>query len=111
MSKYKYKNKEDYRIYVPELSGTIFTSAYLTCNLGEVIIKEGYCWDGCTIVPDTKRTYLASLIHDALYQYGRQLGLKQIVADRWFLQQLLYDKFQLSRTYYLGVRIFGWLWY
>ena len=111
MGKYKYVLEEDYKLYVPELTGQHLITAYFTCEYGHCTIKKGYAWDGCTGVPDTSKTYYASLVHDALYQYGKIIGLKQLVADRWFLYLLKKHQFRLYWLYYAGVRVFGWMYY
>jgi len=93
---------------------------------GEIKVLKDYAWDGCTPkfclldlvfgVPDgvvhkrTKRpkTYYASLVHDALYQFmDDDLPLSRKEADLCFLRLMQESEFALSKLYYLAVRCFG----
>jgi hypothetical protein len=95
---------------------------------GTITVTRGYSWDGCTPkfylldlvvgtpdgVVDTRsghpKTYHASLIHDALYQFLPEgLPLSRAQADRCFLELLTETNFALRYVYYAAVRIFGWL--
>ncbi len=111
MGTYNYKNKENYNFFVSELSNKHFVDDYFICIQGQITIKQGYCWNGCTAAPDTPKTYKASMVHDALYQYGKQIGLKRIVADTWFSHLLKRESFKWNALYYWGVRLFGWMFY
>jgi hypothetical protein len=94
---------------------------FVTIQSGWLYIYNGYAWDGCTPkksvgglffigTPDghvnykTNKPfcYYASLVHDALYQYG--IGTKAY-ADSLFLN-LLKD-FPLRKLYYWAVCKFG----
>jgi len=111
MNTYKYCNQEDYSFQVPELCGVTFEDTFFSCTHGFMTIKKGYAWDGCTLAPDTDKTHIASMVHDALYQYGKQLKLKRKVADIWFQHLLSSEAFKWSKLYYRGVRMFGWIFY
>ena len=93
---------------------------------GDAKVLAHYSWDGCTpkfsiwdIVfgtPDgipnrntTKpKTYYASLLHDALYQFlDVDLPMSRASADRVFLELLTRDGFGPKWVYYAAVRIFG----
>jgi hypothetical protein len=89
------------------LKGYYIYREYLTITAGEITIPEGYKWNGCTLAPDFKKTYYASLVHDALYQYkcGRKL------ADKVFYKMLKEEGFKLAWIYYAGTRLFGWMFY
>ena len=95
---------------------------------GTITVTRGYAWDGCTPkfffldvvfgipdgVVDTRtghpRTYHASLIHDALYQFLPEgLPLSRAQADRCFLDLMATRNFALRYVYYAAVRLFGWL--
>ena len=95
---------------------------------GEINVLKDYAWDGCTPkfclldvvfgVPDgvvherTKRpkTYYASLVHDALYQFlDDDLPLSRKDADDCFLKLMQESDFALSKLYYWAVRCFGHL--
>ena len=93
---------------------------------GEIKVLKDYAWDGCTPkfcildlvlgVPDgivherTKRpkTYYASLVHDALYQFlDDDMPLSREDADHCFLRLMQASDFALSGLYYWAVRCFG----
>jgi hypothetical protein len=93
---------------------------------GEIKVLAGYAWDGCTPkfavwdvhigTPDgvpnahTKKpkTYYASLLHDALYQFlDAELPLSRAEVDRVFLRILQRDNFGPRWIYYVAVRVFG----
>jgi len=95
---------------------------------GKVTVNKGYAWDGCSPkicifdvligTPDgavdsrtrKPKTYYASLVHDALYQFlpdGVPLTRKQ--ADGCFLRLMTETGFAPRHLYHLAVRIFGGL--
>ena len=95
---------------------------------GLITVTRGYSWDGCTPkfyfldlvfgTPDgvvdkrtgRPKTYYASLIHDALYQFLPDgLPLSRAQADECFLRLMTDSQFALRHVYWLAVRIFGWL--
>jgi len=56
------------------------------------------------------KTYYASLVHDALYQFlPDDLPLSRAQADRCFLMLMTEHEFVLRRPYYAAVRALGWL--
>jgi len=92
---------------------------------GEIIIRKGYSWNGCSpkfvlfdiaigtpegiiIQPENVPiTYFASLLHDCLYQFRKHIGITRKQADNEFLRELQKRKFKLAKLYYFAVRIFG----
>jgi hypothetical protein len=95
---------------------------------GTITIMNGYAWNGCSPkfclfdillgTPDgvvhretgKPKTYFASLVHDALYQFLTDgLPLNRRHADAIFLQLLRESDFTPARIYWLAVRLFGWL--
>ncbi len=95
---------------------------------GRIRVLAGYAWDGCTPkiclfdilvgtpdgVVDTRtgrpKTYHASLVHDALYQFlpdGSPVTRR--VADRCFLRLMTDTGFVFRYVYFVAVRIFGGL--
>jgi hypothetical protein len=95
---------------------------------GVISVLAGYAWDGCTPktcfldlvvgTPDgvvylgtgRPKTYYASLVHDALYQFlPAGLPLTRAQADRCFLLLMTESEFAPRRVYYWAVRAFGWL--
>lgn len=89
---------------------------------------SAYAWDGCSpkflilglamgtpdgaVNPKTGKpiTYYASMAHDVLYQFRKQLKgtVTRKQADRVFLELLRKDGFELAEVYYRAVRLFGW---
>ena len=95
---------------------------------GTITVTRGYSWDGCTpkfcvldfligtpdgvVHKDTghPKTYYASLVHDALYQFipdGLPLGRRH--ADRFFLLLMAESDFSPRWVYWVAVRVFGGL--
>lgn len=116
MKTYKYTNDKAYRFYEPTLKDVTFTygsdyAPIFCCNNGYCIIYNGYAWDGCTLAPDFEQTKEASMAHDALYQFGKMLGLNRKIADKWFRKLLIKNNFKYTNLYYYAVRLFGWLYY
>lgn len=101
----KFTLDKDFIIFEPLLKDVERDEKYLKISNCTIVIPAGYNWNGCTLAPDFKQTYYASCIHDALYQYkvGRKL------ADRVFYGRMKKDRFILSKLYYSGVRLFGWM--
>ena len=73
---YKYRLKEDFFIYLPELLNYSIQTPYIQVKPnGHMMITEEYAWDGASgPTIDTKTSMRGSLTHDALYQCIR-LGL------------------------------------
>jgi hypothetical protein len=111
MSNYNYINESDYNFEIKELGSMTVELDYFKCDKGKCTILKGYAWNGCTIAPDFDSTLIPSMVHDSLYQYGKSLELKRIVADKMFRDKLKEFNFKLTNVYYIGVRLFGWLFY
>jgi len=82
------------------------TSCGKTC----MSIREGYSWDGCTIVPDIGQ-HLPSVLHDALYQWRltEHFPFTRRECDDAFLDLMKLSGFPLALVYWRGVRVFGGL--
>ena len=95
---------------------------------GRITVTKGYAWDGCTPkfcaldilfgTPDgavaaatgRPKTYFASLVHDALYQFLPDgVPLTRAQCDVCFLRLMERDQFALRYVYYAAVRMFGGL--
>ncbi len=95
---------------------------------GKITVTQGYRWNGCSPkfyafdlvlgVPDgithsisgRPKTYEASLIHDALYQFLKtDAPYSRKEADACFLQLMTSSDFALRYLYWAVVRVFGWL--
>lgn len=94
---------------------------------GRITVRAGYAWDGCSPkfrvfgklwgTPDGEidpmtgypRTYHASCLHDALYQFADHPRMPYTLEkmDAIFYQRLLVDGFSRARLYYAAVRWFG----
>lgn len=93
---------------------------------GRFTIMEGYAWDGCSPkfcvwdillgTPDgvvhaqtgRPKTYYASMVHDALYQFLPDgLPLKRRHADRFFFRLMEESEFAPRWIYWGAVSIFG----
>ena len=95
---------------------------------GAITVTRGYTWNGCSpkfFVLDLlfgtpegvvnartaqRKTYYASMVHDALYQFlADGLPLTRVQADRCFLALMRESAFLLAPVYWLFVRTFGGL--
>ncbi|MBU8922604.1 MAG: DUF1353 domain-containing protein [Bacteroidales bacterium] len=93
---------------------------------GTLTVKKGYAWNGCSpklclfdIVIGTPdgvvhrdtgkpKTYYATCIHDALYQFMQEIApLTRTDTDRIFLELMVESKFRFAYIYWFFVRIFG----
>jgi len=137
--KYNNKNFWLYVIHEDVTRGTKITDRefendWIHLDLeGNLTIKgsnaDGYAWDGCSpktafldqvwgtpdgvIDPNTekRKTYYASMFHDALYQFGEQAGVQREEADKLFLEFMKDSKFLWAYPYYFMVRTCGWIFY
>lgn len=73
LSGYKYRLKEDYYIYIPELLNYSITTEYIRIRPnGMMCIDKEYAWNGASgPAPDAKWNMRGSLLHDACYQLIR----------------------------------------
>ena len=95
---------------------------------GRITVTEGYAWNGCSpkvcvfdfllgtpegvVYAKTgrRKTYFASLVHDALYQFlPEDLPYRRRDADRFFLVLLGDSEFAPRWPYWAAVRLFGGL--
>ena len=95
---------------------------------GEITVTRGYSWNGCSPkfcvfdlmlgTPEgvvhresgRPKTYHASLVHDAMYQFvGTHPLIKRRHADAFFKQLLRDCDFGPAWLYWAAVRLFGWL--
>ncbi|MFC1529328.1 DUF1353 domain-containing protein [Gemmatimonadota bacterium] len=95
---------------------------------GLITVTRGYSWNGCSpkfclfdlligtpdgvvhINTERPKTYFASMIHDALYQFLRvNSPVSRRMADRCFLRLMAESEFSLRYIYWIAVRTFGWL--
>jgi len=95
---------------------------------GKLTITKGYTWNGCSpkicildlfigtpdgavYAPTGKpKTYYASMVHDALYQFlDAEVPITRAQADKCFLQLMEESEFVLSGIYWFAVHTFGHL--
>jgi hypothetical protein len=82
----------------------------------ELVVRDGYAWDGCTAVPDVRGTVYASCLHDALYQFAEALAamwgvtVRDVLkwADAVFLARMRADDCPVAGLYGWGVRRAGY---
>ena len=135
MAVYIYCIKEDYP-YKSSITGRQFENEWFRLDPdGTITIKgtnkRGYAWDGCSpkikigdvyfgtseavLNYDTgqSKTYYASMIHDAFYQFNKDVRsfVSRQEVDKEFYNILKRDGFRFARAYYYGVRAFGWIWW
>jgi hypothetical protein len=114
LRKYKYQILEDYRVDIPiKPEENIDTPFIKLNNIGELIIKEKYAWDGPSgPTIDTKDFMRGSLVHDALYQLMREWRIdidQRKEADKLLQQHCREDGMSAFRAWivYLAVKWFG----
>jgi hypothetical protein len=111
---YKYQLAQDYYTITRIRPNLPIVTEYIKLDLaGNLIIKEGYAWDGPSgPTIDTPDTMRPSLGHDAKYQLLR-LGMLQkhwrIVADEEFREDCIDDGmwFVKANLWFLMVRLFA----
>ena len=93
---------------------------------GHLTVTRGYSWNGCSPkfcffdlligTPDgvvdaetgRPKTYFASMVHDALYQFLRaDSPISRPQADRCFLRLMAGSHFSLRHIYWVAVRLLG----
>lgn len=100
----------------------------LVDTTGRITVTRGYAWNGCSPkfclldillgTPDgvvhartgRPKTYFASMVHDALYQFLKtDSPITRRQADSCFFQLMEDSDFSPRYLYWLAVRVFGWL--
>ena len=85
---YKYQLVGTRRFKI-DIKADINTAFIELDNRGCLVIKNGYAWDGASIIPDRLTNMRASLVHDALYQLMRE---RELSFTRWREADLEFDK-------------------
>lgn len=111
---YKYLLAEDEHTKISVYPDKNIVTPYIKLDMrGNLIIKKGYAWDGCSgPTKDTKTNMTPGFVHDALYQLMRMDLLSQkwrMDVDMNFKQMCLDRGMWEFRAwyYYKGVREFG----
>lgn len=120
----KYTLEKSESRYIECLKGIQFSNEWLTIDDGYATVKAGYSWNGATpkfklygkvlSTPDGKEDQLkkATLWHDVLYQFSKQLqnlGVLRKDVDLLFLRDLVDKAWNYAILYYRIVRLFGWM--
>ncbi len=112
--RYKYQLMEDYHITVEAFPDEMISTPFMSLSpSGDLHIKKGYCWDGCSgPTIDDPTNMRAGLVHDCLYQCMRTGQLDQAFrnyADRFFQEICLEDGMPRYRAwmYYYAVHKFA----
>ncbi len=121
-----FKLDEEYVLHSP-IMGHHFVGEWLRIEPdGKITIPRNYAWNGCSPkfnildvcilgTPDGNidvetgkpKTYHASLVHDALYQYYKWHDISRAEIDILFLQMMRERLFKPAKIYYCAVRLFG----
>ncbi|HAN19955.1 MAG: hypothetical protein A2X13_10940 [Bacteroidetes bacterium GWC2_33_15] len=128
---YKFVHTEDTSIKTG-IYGRVFESDWLKVEAdGTITVKGsnglGYAWDGCSpkfnflqftcgtpdgmLVFETCKpiTYYASMFHDVLYQYKKEIDITRKETDKLFKENLKKANFIWWWLYYFAVWAFGWI--
>lgn len=124
MSFYKFKTNNPI-VFQTEIKNRAFKNDWIEINKsGQITVSKNYAWDGCspkfncldlTIgTPDGRMvdciypiTWYASLIHDACYQFKKEIPLTRKEVDVLFLNEMIKQDFKLKYVYYYTVRLLG----
>ena len=107
-------NQESGMLRLGALNGRVgltMNKQTLVCRDDYLYWAKGYACDGPTFVFDYGRTRRAAQVHDMLHEllYEKGCHFTRKDADRAFCDILKEDEFLLPRTWWLGVRLFGWI--
>lgn len=128
---YKFVHTIDTSIQT-NIYGRIFETEWLKVEPnGMITVKgsndRGYAWDGCSpkfnilqftcgtpdgmLVYETCApiTYYASMFHDAIYQYKKEIDITRKETDNLFKENLKKADFMWWWIYYFAVWAFGWI--
>ena len=113
LNKYKYQLVQSY-ITELEIRPTVrIEEKYFALSTsGELVIKDGYAWDGASWCPDVRCIMRGALVHDVLYQMLRMSLLPQTsrdTSDRVLQRICIEDGMAplVARGVYLAVHKFG----
>ena len=135
MALWRYKLEHEYRYYSPLLLGIVFENEWVSIKNGLIMIAKEYAWDGCSPVyyfkplkfwmgtPDGFKginghppSYRASLVHDALCQFRKEIPISKVATVTIFKELLKVGGSPkwMVELYPLAVMLFGpqnWLGY
>ncbi len=124
---WRYQLPEAYYFKSEHLHGIEFNNPWATILGGEMVVSKGYAWDGCSPAyylpvfgwvgtPDGARdengipqAYYASLVHDVLCQFRREIPVTKNSSAYLFKTLLIRDGFhpKIAALYATVVRYFG----
>ena len=124
---WRYQLPEAYHFQSPHLQGIEFANHWVTIMDAEMVVSKLYAWDGCSPTyyvpvfgwvgtPDGKRdekgipqSYHASLVHDVLCQFRREIPVTKHVSVTLFKELLLQGGFhpQAASLYAWFVKLWG----
>jgi hypothetical protein len=125
---WRYALARDVALNVPALAGVTWQQADGLAHIehGQIHIRAGYAWDGCSPkvarpfldmlhlgIPDgpwhlgTTPTYHASLVHDVLCQWRREIPVTRRQSIQAFDDLLRLAGWRYRWLYVTAVRLFG----
>ena len=121
---WRYALANDYGHASRQLDGIDFENDWVTIRRGTIAIKAGYAWDGCSPcisvlglfylgTPDGAQhlgmpaTYHASLVHDVLCQWKKEIPISKAATVALFHNLLQEVNFPLAGLYAAAVNRFG----
>lgn len=126
MKTWRYKLTAPYTYRHPLLLGVVFSCEWAEIKGGQITVKNGYAWDGCSpawkfgsiwlgtpdgpLRPDGKPvTFEASLVHDVLCQFAEQVPMSKSSVSDLFQAMLIEHGFPRWRAaiYRAAVYAFG----
>jgi hypothetical protein len=115
LNHYKYSVMEDCTVQTNIVPSSDLVYRFMTLfTTGQLLIKQGYAWDGATGLPITPKDMMrGSLVHDVLYQLMRLGDLdyktNRVLADEMLRRLSLEDgaNFAEANCIYEVVRLFG----
>lgn len=123
-SPWRYMLTSDFGYSSHHLHGVTFENRWVCIKYGNIVIREGYAWDGCSPCicvlglfylgpPDGAQhlgvpaTYYASLVHDVLCQWRHEIPITKHAVTKIFQDLLEEVRFPLRRLYVAAVNCFG----
>ena len=121
---WRYALASEYGHTSPHMAGIDFENDWVTIRSCNMVIKAGYAWDGCSPcfsilglyyigTPDgvehlgVPATYHASLVHDALCQWRKEIFISKRASVAIFHDLLLQVRFPLAGLYAAAVAHLG----
>lgn len=119
--KYFYEVQRNIRVKNKLLQGVTLDHEFATIRDCVMCVKAGYQFNGASPrwefmtleigTPQGRGNYLIKgfAMHDAMYQFGKEIGLKRENADKILYQYMVSKNFPFAKLYYYTLKIFGGL--